>query len=138
MDLRPLNFFLTILTQKSVKFYWPEACERSFQVLKDRLTSALVFTLSEGTKVFVVYCDASRVVLGFVLMQHGKVVAYASRQLKVHEKNYPTHDLELVAVEFALKIWRHYLYGVHVDVYTNHKSLQYMFTQKELNFQQRR
>ena len=70
---------------------------------------------------------------GCVLMQHGKVIAYASRQLMVHEKNYPTHDLELVALVFALKIWRHYLYGVHVDVYTNHKSLQYVFTQKELN-----
>ena len=76
------------------------------------------------------HCDASRVCLGCVLMQHGKVVAYFSRQLKVHERNYPTHDLELVVVVFALKKWRHYLYGVHVDVYTNHKSLQYLFTQK--------
>ncbi|WMV19272.1 hypothetical protein MTR67_012657 [Solanum verrucosum] len=77
-----------------------------------------------------------RVVLGCVLIQRGKVIAYASRQLKVHEKNYPTHDLELAAVVFALKIWRHYLYGVHVDVITYHKSLQY--TQKELNLRQRR
>ena len=68
-------------------------------------------------------------------MQHGKVIAYAYRQLKVHEKNYPTHDLELAAVVFALKIWRHYLYGVHVAVFTNHKSLQYVFTQKKLNLQ---
>ena len=71
-------------------------------------------------------------------MQRSKVIAYASRQLKVHEKNYPTHDLELAAVVFALKIWRHYLYGVHVDVFTDHKSLQYVFTQKELNLHQRR
>ena len=71
-------------------------------------------------------------------MQRGKVIAYASRQLKVHEKNYPTHDLELVAVVFAVMIWRHYLYGVHVDVFTDHKSLQYVFTQKELNLHQRR
>ena len=85
-------------------------------------------TLPEGTKGFVVYCDASRVVLGFVFMQHGKV-AYSSRQLKVHDKNYPTHDLHLETVVFALKIWRHYLYGVHVNVYTDHKSFQYLFTQ---------
>ena len=76
--------------------------------------------------------------LGCVLMQHGKVIAYASRQLKTHEKNYPTHDLELAAVVFALKIWRHYLYGVHVDVFTDHKSLQYVFTHKDLNLRQRR
>ena len=71
--------------------------------------------------------------LGCVLMQHGKVVDYASIQLNVHEKNYPTHDLELVVIVFALKIWRHYFYGAHLDVYTDHKSLQYVFTQKELN-----
>jgi len=85
-----------------------------------------------------VYCDASRVGLGCVLMQHGKVIAYGSRQLRPHEKNYPTHDLELAAVVFALKIWRHYLYGVHVDIYTDHKSLQYIFKQKDLNLRQRR
>ena len=106
--------------------------------MKKRLTSAPVLTLPEGTEGFVVYCDASGVGLGCVLMQHGKVVAYASRQLKVHEKNYPTHDLELAAVVFALKIWRHYLYGVHVDIFTDHKSLQYIFKQRELNLRQRR
>uniref|UniRef100_A0A0V0HH59 Putative ovule protein n=1 Tax=Solanum chacoense TaxID=4108 RepID=A0A0V0HH59_SOLCH len=121
---------LTALTQKKTKFVWSEACEKSFQELKDRLTSASVLTLSEGTDGFVVYCDASRVGLGCVLMQHGKVIAYASRQLKVHEKNYPTQDLELAVVVFALKIWRHCLYGVHVDVFTDHKSLQYVFSQK--------
>ncbi|KAH0784229.1 hypothetical protein KY290_003827 [Solanum tuberosum] len=102
---------LTALTQYKSKFEWSESCEKSFQLFKDKLTSAPVLTLPEGTKGFVVYCDASRVGLGCVLMQHGKVIAYASRQLKVHEKNYPTHDLELAAVVFALKIWRHYLYG---------------------------
>ena len=71
-------------------------------------------------------------------MQHGKVIAYASRQLKPHEKNYPTHDLELAAIVFSLKIWRHYFYGVHVDVFTDHKSLQYVFSQKNLNLCQRR
>ena len=97
-----------------------------------------MLALPIGTDGFVVYCDASRVGLGCVLIQRGKVIAYAFRQLKPHEKNYPTHDLELAAVVFALKIWRHYLYGVHVDVFTNHKSLQYVFTQRELNLHQRR
>ena len=90
----------------------------------------MVLTLPEGTKESVVYCEEYRVGLGCVLMQHGKVIAYASRQLTIHERNYPTHDLELAAVVFTLKIWRHYLYGVHVDMYTDHKSHQYVFTQK--------
>nr|GFD23436.1 reverse transcriptase [Tanacetum cinerariifolium] len=76
--------------------------------------------------------------LGCVLMQHGKVIAYASRQLKPYEVNYPTHDLELAVVVFALKIWRHYLYGESCDVFTDHKSLKYIFTQRELNMRQRR
>src|SRR5688572_26991763 len=129
---------MTRLTQKKVKFAWTDACEKSFQILKDRLTTAPILTLPDGVEGFVVYCDASRIGLGCVLMQKGKVIAYASRQLKIHERNYPTHDLELAAVVFALKIWRHYLYGVHVDVYTDHKSLQYVFTQKDLNLRQRR
>ena len=124
---------LTTLTQNSKKFEWSVACEKNFQLLIDSLTSAPVLTLPEGTKGFVVYCDASRVGLGCVLIKHGKVIAYASRQFKVHERNYPTYDLEIAAVVFALKIWRHYLYGVHVNVFTNHKSLLYVFTQKELN-----
>ena len=99
---------LTTLTQKSKKFEWSEACEKVFELLKDRLTSTRVLTLAEGTKGFVVYCDASRVGLGCVLMQHGKVIAYAIRQLKVHERNYPTHDLELASVVFYFKIWRLY------------------------------
>ena len=91
-----------------------------------------MLTLSEGTKGFIVYCDASQVRLGCVLMQHGKVIVYASRQLKVHKRNYQTHDLELAVVVFALKIRRHYLFGVHVDVFNDDKSLQYVFTQMEL------
>ena len=83
-----------------------------------------------------VYYDALKIGLGAVLMQDGKVIAYASRQLKVHVKNYPTHDLELAAVVFALKIWRHYLYGTHCQIYTDRKSLKYIFTQKELNMRQ--
>ncbi|KAH0705979.1 hypothetical protein KY285_010511 [Solanum tuberosum] len=124
---------LTTLIQKKAKFVWSEAFEKSFIELKDRLTSSLVLTLSVGTDGFVVYCDASGVGLGYVLMQNGKVIIYASRQLKVHEKNYPNNDLELAAVVLSLKIWRHYLYGVHVDVIFDHKSLQYMFSQKDLN-----
>ncbi|GKA54237.1 putative reverse transcriptase domain-containing protein, partial [Tanacetum coccineum] len=87
---------------------------------------------------FVVYYDASNQGLGCVLMQRGKVIAYASRQLKIHEKNYTTHDLELGAVVFAFKTWRHYLYGTKSVIYTDHKSLQRIFDQKELNMHQRR
>ncbi|XP_069152653.1 uncharacterized protein [Solanum lycopersicum] len=94
--------------------------------------------LQKGSDGYVIYCDASRCGLDYVVMQRDKVIAYASRQLKVHDKNYPTHDLEFAAVVFALKIWRHYLYGVHVDVLTYHKILQYVFTQKELNIHKRR
>jgi hypothetical protein len=96
--------------------------------LKHRLVTAPVLTLPSGTGGFVIYSDASYKGLGCVLMQNGKVIAYASRQLKVHECNYPTHDLELAAVVFALKIWRHYLYGEHCEIYTDHKSLKYFFT----------
>ncbi|XP_019251057.1 PREDICTED: uncharacterized protein LOC109229968 [Nicotiana attenuata] len=118
---------MTKLTHKAVKFQWSDAYERGFHELKKRLTSTPVLALPEGSEGYVVYCDASRIGLGCVLMQHGKVIAYASRQLRKHEHNYPTHDIELAAVIFALKIWRHYLYGVHVDIYTDHKSLQYIF-----------
>ena len=87
---------------------------------------------------YTVYSDASRTGVGFVLMQDGKVVAYASRQLQPHEQNFPTHDLELAAVVFALKIWRHYLYGEKCRIFTDHKSLKYLLTQKNLNLRQRR
>ncbi|GKD71380.1 putative reverse transcriptase domain-containing protein, partial [Tanacetum coccineum] len=94
--------------------------------------------LPEGTKDFVVYCDASLKGFGSMLMQREKVIAYASRQLKVHEENYATHDLELRAVVFALRLWRHYLYGTKCVIFTDHKSLQYILNQKELNMRQRR
>jgi hypothetical protein len=129
---------LTRLTRKRVRFIWTENCEQSFTELKTRLTSAPVLVLPSGSGGFVVYSDASQRGLGAVLMQHGKVVAYASRQLKKHEENYPTHDLELAAVVFALKIWRHYLFGERFQVFTDHKSLKYVFTQKDLNLRQRR
>ena len=99
---------LTKLTRKEEKFVWSEACQQSFDELKRKLTSALVLTLPSGQDGYTVYCDASRHGLGCVLMQHENVIAYASRQLKKHEQNYPTHDLELVVLVFALRIWRHY------------------------------
>ncbi|GJZ59218.1 hypothetical protein Tco_0615034 [Tanacetum coccineum] len=129
---------MTKLTQKSVKFDWTEKAEAAFQLLKQKLCSAPILALPEGSENFVVYCDASRKGLGAVLMQREKVIAYASRQLKIHEKNYTTHDLELGAVVFALKMWRHYLYGTKCVVFTDHKSLQHILDQKELNMRQRR
>ena len=129
---------LTKLTRKDVKYDWVDACQQSFEELKGRLTSARVLALPNGRDGFVVYSDASWQSLGCVLMQNDREIAYASRQLKKHEENYPTHDLELAAVVFALKIWRHYLYGVPCRIFTDHKSLQYIFTQKELNLRQRR
>ncbi|GJS10249.1 putative reverse transcriptase domain-containing protein [Tanacetum coccineum] len=129
---------MTKLTQKSVKFEWGEKAEAAFQLLKQKLCSAPILALPEGSENFVVYCDASHKGLGAVLMQREKVIAYASRQLKVHEKNYTTHDLELGAVVFALKMWRHYLYGTKCVVFTDHKSLQHILDQKELNMRQRR
>ncbi|KAM0911004.1 hypothetical protein ACQ4PT_013787 [Festuca glaucescens] len=129
---------MTELLKKEKKFIWTDECEASFQELKQRLVSAPVLCLPDINKDFQVYCDASRQGLGGVLMQDGKVVCYASRQLKQHERNYPTHDLELASVVQALKVWRHYLMGKHCDVFTDHKSLKYIFTQKELNMRQRR
>ncbi|GJW95995.1 putative reverse transcriptase domain-containing protein [Tanacetum coccineum] len=112
--------------------------EAAFQTLKNKLCSAPILALPQGAENFIVYCDASHKGLGAVLMQNEKVIAYASRQLKIHEKNYTTHDLELGAVVFALKIWRHYLYGTKCTVFTDHKSLQHILDQKELNMRQRR
>ncbi|GJW53246.1 putative reverse transcriptase domain-containing protein [Tanacetum coccineum] len=114
---------LTILTQKSKTLDWGEEHEFAFQTLKDKLCNASVLALPDEPEDFVVYCDASGIGLGHVLMQIGKVIAYASRQLKIYEENYTTHDLELGAVVFALNIWRHYLYGTKSVIYTDHKSL---------------
>ena len=102
------------------------------------LVEAPVLTQPTSGKEYTLYSDASGIGLGCVLMQDGKVVAYASRQLKPHEQNYPTHDLELAAVVFALKIWRHYLYVEKCRIFTDHKSLKYLLTQKDLNLRQRR
>nr|KYP54680.1 Retrovirus-related Pol polyprotein from transposon 17.6 [Cajanus cajan] len=129
---------LTQLTQKDQPFVWRDACEKSFQELKRRLTTSPILVLPDTGEHFDVFCDASYQGLGCVLMQGGRVVSYASRQLKTHEKNYPTHDLELTVVVFALKSWRHYLYGARFSVFSDHKSLKYLFDQKELNMRQKR
>nr|GEU49584.1 putative reverse transcriptase domain-containing protein [Tanacetum cinerariifolium] len=118
--------------------YYCEEHELAFETLKDKLCNAPVLALPNGPKDFAVYYDASRIGLGCVLMQRDNVIAYASRQLKVYEKNYMTHDLELGAVVFALKIWRYYLYRTKSVIYTDHKSLQHIFSQEELNMRQRR
>ena len=98
------------LTRKEVKFEWNE-CEKAFQELKRRLTSAPILIFPEWGQMYTVYCDAYKDGLGFVLMQSERVVAYGFRQLKNHERNYPTHDMEFASIVFALKIWRYYLYG---------------------------
>jgi hypothetical protein len=129
---------LTTLLEKGKEFKWDDKCQDSFEELKKRLTTAPVLIMPDIHKGFDVYCDAYRQGLGCVLMQEGKVVAYASRQLRKHEQNYPTHDLELAAVVHALKIWRHYMIGNKCRIFTDHKSLKYIFTQKDLNLRQRR
>ncbi|KAK1642053.1 hypothetical protein QYE76_059858 [Lolium multiflorum] len=121
---------MTQLLKKDKKFEWTAKCEESFQQLKSRLTTAPILIMPDITKPFDVYCDASKIGLGCVLMQEGKVISYLSRQLKQHEQNYPTHDLELAAVVLALKVWRHYLMGNRCEIYSDHKSLKYIFTQK--------
>ena len=129
---------LTKLLRKGIKFEWIDKCQNSFEQLKGMLVEAPILTQPTSGKEYTLYSDASGIGLGCVLIQDGKVVAYASRQLKTHEHNYPTHDLELAAVVFALKIWRHYLYGEKCKIFTDHKSLKYLLTQKDLNLRQHR
>jgi hypothetical protein len=129
---------MTKLLEKDKKFKWTSACEASFQELKKRLTTAPILVMPDLEKPFSIYCDPSGQGLGCVLMQDGHVVGYASRQLRKHEEHYLTYDLEFVAVVHALKIWRHYLMGKRCELYTDHKSLKYIFTQSNLNLRQRR
>jgi hypothetical protein len=124
---------MTSLLQKDHKFVWTEECEAAFCTLRKLLTTAPVLAQPDIEKPLDVFCDASKNGLGCVLMQDGRVIAYASCQLRKHEVNYPTHDLELAAVVHALKLWRHYLIGNVCNIFTNHKSLKYIFTQSELN-----
>jgi hypothetical protein len=129
---------MTELLKKGVKFSWDQKYEEAFHTLRDHLMTAPVLAQPDVSKPFDIYCDASRTGLGCVLMQNNRVIAYASRALRVHEQNYPTHDLELTAVIHALKIWRHHLMGTKCHIYTDHKSLKYIFTQADLNMRQRR
>ena len=117
------------LLKKDVKFKWDAKCDEAFHTLRAHLTTAPVLAKLDNSKSYDVYC---------VLMQDNRVIAYASQALRPHELNYPTHYLELAAVIHALKIWRHYLMGTHCNIFTDHKSLKYIFTQSELNMRQRR
>ncbi|KAJ9541886.1 LOW QUALITY PROTEIN: hypothetical protein OSB04_028392 [Centaurea solstitialis] len=137
-DFSKIALPLTKLTKKSVAFSWGSKQQEAFDELRRRLCEVPVLTLPEWVEDMVVYCDASHQGLGAVLMQRGKVIAYASRQLKPHEGNYPTHDLELGAVVFALKMCRHYLYGVNCSIYNDYKSLKYLMDRPNLNMRQRR
>jgi hypothetical protein len=119
---------MTSLLEKGKEFKWTGECQESFDQLRSKLMATAVLIMPDLQKNFDIYCDACCQNLGCVLMQEGHVIAYASRQLRKHELNYPTHDLELVAVVHALKIWRHYIMGTKCRVYTDHKSLKYIFT----------
>ncbi|GJY89632.1 putative reverse transcriptase domain-containing protein [Tanacetum coccineum] len=132
-----LRIILELLKKEKLYAKFSKYQESAFQLLKQKLCEALILALSKGNDDFVVYCDASHQGMGAVLMQREKFIAYASRQLKPNKENYTTHDLELGAVVFALKIWRHYLYGTKCTVFTDHKSLQHILNKKELNMRQR-
>jgi hypothetical protein len=124
---------VTELLKKENKYVWSDACDEAFKHLKKLLTTSPVLAQPDTTKPFDVYCDASDIGLGGVLLQEGRVISYSSRQLRRHEEHYPTHDLELAAVVMALRTWRPYLLGNVVHIYTDHKSLKYFFTQPDLN-----
>jgi len=138
MDFSKIAKPMTKLLQKDVKFVWSQECVVAFTALRHLLTTTPVLAQPNIEKPFDFFCDASSTVLGCVLMHEGRVIAYASRQLRKHEVNYPTHDLELAAVVHALKLWRHYLLGNLCHIYTDHKSLKYILTQPELNMRQQR
>jgi hypothetical protein len=129
---------ITELLKNHVKFVWSPECDKAFEKLKELLITSPVLAQPDIAKPFHVYCDASGIGIGCVVMQEGRVIAYASRQLKRHEANYPTHDIEVAAVVHALKIWRHYLLGNTCHIYTDHKSQKHIFTQSKLNMRQRR
>jgi hypothetical protein len=138
LDFSRIAKLITELLKKEAKFVWGQKCEDAFHTLRQHLTTAPVLAQPDSSKPFDVYCDASGTGLGCVLMQDNRVIAYASRALRPHKQNYPTHDLELAAVVHALKMWRHYLMGTQCNIFTDHKSLKYIFTQDDLNMRQRR
>jgi hypothetical protein len=125
---------ITDLLKKGEKFVWNAGCDEAFQTLKKLLTTSPVLAQPNITKSFDIYCDVG---LGYVLMQEGDVIAYSSQQLRHHEEHYLTHDLELATVILALQTWRHYHLGNVVHIFTDHKSLKYIFTQPNLNMRQR-
>jgi hypothetical protein len=127
---------MTQLLEKEAKFKWSPQCKEAFLTLKKLLTTAPILAQPDIEKSFDVYCDASGTGIRGVLMQYGRAIAYDSRQLRQHEEHCPTHDLELLAVVHTLKVWRHYLLGNLVHIYTDHKSLKYLFTQPDLNMRQ--
>jgi hypothetical protein len=129
---------MTQLLEKEAKFKWSPQCEEAFLTLKKLLTTAPVLAQPNIEKPFDVYCDASGTGIGGVLMQDGCAIAYASRQLRCHEEDYPTNYIELLSVVHTLKVWRHYLLGNLVHINTDHKSLKYLFTQPDLNMRQQR
>jgi hypothetical protein len=129
---------ITELLKKGNKYVWSKDCEEAFKTLKKLLTTSSVLVQPNIAKSFDWSCDASGTGLGCVLMQGGRVISYSSRQLRCHEENYPIHDFELPAVVLALTTWRHYLFGNIVHIYTDHKSLKYIFTQLDVNMRQRR
>jgi hypothetical protein len=129
---------MTELQDKDKTFEWTPRREASFQELNKRLTMAPVLTMLDMEKPFSIYCDACSQGLGCVLIQDNHVVVYASRQLRKHEEKYPAHDFELAAVVHALMIWRHYIIDKRCEIYLDHKSLKYIFTQPDFNLRQRR
>jgi hypothetical protein len=126
---------VTELLKKENRYVWSDACDEAFKLLKKLLTTSPVLAQPDTNKSFGVYCDASGTDLGGVLMQEGRVISYSLRQLRHHEEHYP-HNLELLAVVMALRTWHHYLLGNVVHMYTDHKSLKYIFTQLDLNMWQ--
>jgi hypothetical protein len=129
---------VTELLKKENKYVWSDACDEAFKHLKKLLTTSPVLAQPNTTKPFDVYCDAYGTGLRGVLMQEGRVISYSSRQLRRHEEHYPTHDLELAVVVMVVRTWHHYLLGNVVHIYTDHKSLKYIFTQSDLNMRQQR
>jgi hypothetical protein len=127
---------ITELLKKGNKYVWKEACDEAFKHLKKLMTTSPVLAQPDTTKSFDVYCDASGMGLGGVLMQEGQMISYSSRQLRHHEEHYPTHDLELAAIVMAIRMWHRYLLGNAVHIYTDHKILKYIFTQPNLNMRQ--
>jgi hypothetical protein len=127
---------ITSLQKKGTKFEWTPKCEENFNLLKELLTSAPMLKIIDPSEIFVVYTNACKEGLGGVLMQNGHVIGYESRNIKEHERNYATHDLELSSIVHALRMWRHYLMEKILELRTDHISLRYLFEQPILNSRQ--